>query len=260
MITSVHNPKIQWVRCIQSKSKERRAEGAFVVEGVRLLEEGLNSGWQVNNIFYTDDLGERGMSIVKAFQARDTKVEVVSENVMRAISDTQHPQGILAVFEMHSIPLPERQNFILILDQIREPGNLGTILRSAAVAGVQAVFLSPGTVDPFSPKVIRAGMGAHFTLPVHPANWNEIESQIKHSKLHPYLASVDGGEVYYQADFRHPLALIIGGEADGASDIAYKASDSLIHIPRYGEVESLNASVAAGILLFEIARQREIIS
>ena len=257
MITSVHNPKVQWVRRLQSKSKERRAEGAFVVEGVRLLEEGLNSGWQVNYLFYTDDLGERGMNIMKAFQDRDTKVMVVSENVMRAISDTQNPQGILAVFEMHSIPLPERLNFMLILDQIREPGNLGTILRSAAVAGVHAVFLSPGTVDPFSPKVLRAGMGAHFTLPVHLANWNEIESQIKHSKLHPYLASVDGGMVYHQADFRHPLALIIGGEADGASDIAYKASDSLIHIPRYGEVESLNASVAAGILLFEIARQRE---
>jgi len=260
MITSVHNPKVQWVRRLQSKSKERRAEGAFVVEGVRLLEEGLNSRWQVNYIFYTDDLGERGMNIVRAFQDRDTKVEVVSENVMRAVSDTQNPQGILAVFEMHSIPLPERLNFMLILDQIREPGNLGTILRSAAVAGVQAVFLSSGTADPFSPKVLRAGMGAHFTLPVHLANWNEIESQIKHSKLHPYLASVDGGKVYYQADFRHPLALIIGGEADGASDTAYKASDSLIHIPRYGEVESLNASVAAGILLFEIARQREIFS
>jgi TrmH family RNA methyltransferase len=259
MITSSKNPKAQWVRRLQKKVKERQADGVFVIEGVRLLEEGLNSGWHVKSIFYTDDLGERGMNIVRAFQDRDTKVEVVSENVMRAISDTQNPQGqgILAVFEMHSIPLPERLNFMLILDQIREPGNLGTILRSAAVAGVHAVFLSPGTVDPFSPKVLRAGMGAHFTLPVHLANWNEIESQIKHSKLHPYLASVDGGMVYHQADFRHPLALIIGGEADGASDIAYKASDSLIHIPRYGEVESLNASVAAGILLFEIARQRE---
>ena len=260
MISSVHNPKIQWVRRLQSKSKARQAEGAFVVEGVRLLEEGLNSGWQVNYIFYTDDLGERGMNLVRAFRDGDTKVEVVSENVMRAISDTQNPQGILAVFEMRSIPLPERLNFMLILDQIREPGNLGAILRTAAAAGVQAVFLSPGTVDPFSPKVLRAGMGAHFTLPVHLANWNEIESQIKHSKLHSYLASVDGGKVYHQTDFSHPLALIIGGEADGASDTAYKASDSLLHIPMYGVGESLNVSVAAGILLFEIARQRVIFS
>ncbi len=260
MITSSKNPKAQWVRRLQKKVKERQADGVFVIEGVRLLEEGLNSGWHVKSIFYTDDLGKRGMKLVRAFQDSDTKVEVISENVMRAISDTQNPQGILAVFEMRSIPLPEGLNYLLILDQIREPGNLGTILRSAAAAGVQAVFLSTGTVDPFSPKVLRAGMGAHFTLPVHLANWNEIESQIKHSKLHSYLASVDGGKVYHQTDFRHPLALIIGGEADGASHTAYKASDSLIHIPMYGEVESLNASVAAGILLFEIARQREFLS
>jgi TrmH family RNA methyltransferase len=257
MITSSKNPKAQWVRRLQNKVKERQAEGAFVIEGVRLLEEGLNSGWQVNSVFYTDGLGERGMNLVGAFQERDTKVEVVSGNVMRAISDTQNPQGILAVLEMRSISLPERLDFMLILDQMREPGNLGTILRSAAAAGVQAVFLSPETVDPFSPKVLRAGMGAHFSLPVHLAGWDEIKSQIKHSKLHSYLASNDGGNIYHQADFRHPLALIIGGEADGASQTAYKTSDSIIYIPMYGESESLNASVAAGILLFEIARQRE---
>jgi TrmH family RNA methyltransferase len=219
----------------------------------------LKSGWQVHSLFYTDDLGERGMNLVGAFQERDTKVELVSENVMQAISDTRNPQGILAVLEICDIPLPEGLSFLLILDQIREPGNLGTILRSAAAAGVEAVFLSPGSVDPFSPKVLRAGMGAHFTLPVHLLSWDEIKSQIERLKLHSYLASVNGGKVYHQADFHHPLALIIGGEAGGASDKAFKASDSLIHIPMYREAESLNASVAAGILLFEIARQREML-
>lgn len=257
MITSTKNPKVQWVRRLQNKVKVRQSEGVFVLEGVRLIEEGLNSGWQVNSLFYTDDLGERGINLILPYQGRGAQAELVSENVMRAISDTQTPQGILAVFETREMPIPKVLDFILVLDQIRDPGNLGTILRSAAAAGVQVVFLSLGTVDPFSPKVLRAGMGAHFKIPVRIAGWNEIESQISRYGLHTYLASVDNGEVYHRLNFRHPLVLIIGGEAQGVSQTAYKASNTVIHIPMYAGSESLNVSVAAGIILFEIARQRE---
>lgn len=260
MITSSKNPKVQWVRRLQNKVKIRQSEGVFVLEGVRLIEEGLSSGWQVHSIFYSDDLVERGQKLIKAYQERGSQVEIVSENVMRSISDTRSSQGILAVFEMRSIPVPKYLDFILVLDQIREPGNLGTILRSAAAAGVQAVFLSPGTVDPFSPKVLRAGMGAHFKIPVRIDAWREINSQISHRGLNTYLASVDEGEIYYQVNFQHPLALIIGGEAEGASQTAYRASKSVIHIPMERGSESLNVSVAAGILLFEIARHRETFS
>jgi TrmH family RNA methyltransferase len=257
MISSTKNPKVQWIRRLQSKGKERQAEQAFVVEGVRLLEEVLDSLWQVKFLVYTDDLGKRGLHLIQAYQAQGIQVEMVSMHVMQAISDSKNPQGILAVIEIQAVRVPDQLDFVLILDQIREPGNLGTILRSAAAAGVQVVFLVPGTVDPFSPKVVRAGMGAHFKLPVRVSNWDEIKSQINYSNLHTYLGLVDSGEVYHQTDFRRPLALIIGGEAEGASQTAHKVSDSLIHIPMPGGGESLNASVSAGILLFEIARQRE---
>jgi len=256
MISSIQNPKIQWIRRLQSRSKERRGDQVFVVEGVRLLEEALESQWEVCLVIYSEELGERGMDVVRKFQSLNTQVEVVSSNVMQALSDTKTPQGILAVLPMHTLPLPKDNDFILILDQIREPGNLGTILRSAAAVGVQMVYLTPGTVDQYSPKVIRGGMGAHFRLPIQIADWEEIRTLIEDSNLHSYLASVNRGRVYHQADFMLPLALIVGGEAHGAGEEAHRMADSFIHIPMPGGGESLNASVAAGVLLFEVARQR----
>ena len=257
MISSTKNPKIQWVRRLQQSSAARKAENAFVIEGVRLIEEGLNSGWEIQYIFHSDDLSERGKKLLRESIKGGIQVEIVTDNVLKAISLTKTPQGILAVLKMRTISIPEQLDFVLILDQIREPGNLGTILRSASAAGIQAVFLTRGTVDPFSPKVLRAAMGAHFCLPVCSARWAEIKSYFEQYSLHPYLATVGAGDIYYQANFQRPLALILGGEAEGASDAARDIAGTNVHIPMYGGGESLNVSVAAGILLFEIARQRE---
>ncbi|MGB7094159.1 MAG: RNA methyltransferase substrate-binding domain-containing protein, partial [Anaerolineales bacterium] len=157
MISSTKNPKIQWVLRLQNKSKDRHADQVFAIEGVRLLEEARASDWKIRSIFYADTLSDRGMNLVNASLNTGTQIESVSPKVMSAISDTKNPQGILAVIEMRSLPVPDQLNFALILDQMRDPGNLGTIRRSAAAAGVQVVYLSPGTVDAFSPKVLRAG-------------------------------------------------------------------------------------------------------
>ena len=256
MISSVHNPTIKYVRSLQARSKERRSEKAFVIEGVRLLEEAQKSDWETRLVLISEELSGRGMQLVDAFHSQGTKVTVVSPKVMRAVSDTETPQGILAVMGMRSLPIPEILDFILVLDQLRDPGNLGTILRSAAAVCVQAVMLTPGTVDQFSPKVVRGAMGAHFILPVHNADWEQIQSLIENSGLRSYLAVANRGQVYYQVDYRHPLALILGGEASGAGEPAYQTVESLIQIPMPGGGESLNVSVAAGILLFEVSRQR----
>ena len=256
MISSTKNPKVQWIRRLQGKGKERQAEGVIVLEGVRLLEEAVNSSWEVKYLVYTEELSNRGRVLVDEFIKIGVQAELVSSNVMRAVSDTKNPQGILAVVKMQTLPVPEQLDYVLILDQIREPGNLGAILRSAMAAGVQIVNLTPGTVDPYSPKVLRAGTGSQLKLPVMVKTWDRIEDLVKRSNLTVYLADVGKGEVFHQCDFTQPLALIIGGEAEGASETAYKVADSLIHIPMPGGGESLNAAVSAGILLFEIARQR----
>jgi TrmH family RNA methyltransferase len=260
MISSVHNPTIKYVRSLQARAKERRTEKAFVIEGVRLLEEAQNSDWETRVVLYSEELSGRRMQLVDAFISQGTKVAAVSSKVMRAVSDTESPQGILAVMGMRSLPIPEILDFILVLDQLRDPGNLGTILRSAAAVRVQAVFLTPGTADQFSPKVMRGAMGAHFRIPVHNVDWEEIQSRIVDSGMQSYLAVANRGQAYYQADYLPPLALILGGEASGAGESAFQTADSLIHIPMPGGGDSLNVSVAAGILLFEIGRQRGISS
>jgi RNA methyltransferase, TrmH family len=256
MSTSIRNPKIQHMRLLQARSKARREAQAFVVEGIRLVEEALSSGWPAELVLYTQDIPSLGQELVDGFRAQGAQIEKVSESVMSAASDTQTPQGILAVVPMRALPYPKDLDFAFIADGVRDPGNLGTILRTAAAAGVQAVFLPPGTVDLYSPKVVRSAMGAHFRLPVHILSWDEIRSQVRAAGLKVYLAAANAGTPFTQTDFRIPLALMIGGEASGAGPQGEQLADSCVHIPMPGQVESLNAAIAAGVLLFEVVRQR----
>ncbi|HNM35617.1 MAG TPA: RNA methyltransferase, partial [Anaerolineales bacterium] len=167
MITSNQNSKIKLVRALLGRAKERREAGAFVAEGVRLVEEAVKANWTCRFALYDETLSERGKSQVESLRSRGVDVEEVSASVMKSISETEAPQGILAVLEQSQLPIPNSRNFILIPDQIRDPGNLGTLLRSAAASGVQAVLIPPETTDAFAPKVLRSGMGAHFRLPIH---------------------------------------------------------------------------------------------
>jgi RNA methyltransferase, TrmH family len=258
MITSTHNPRIQWVHKLQGQPRFHQSEGVFVVEGVRLAEEALRAGWQPSLVLYTPDLSQRGLEIIRSLLP--SSVEEVSPAVMKSASDTQTPQGILAVMSQRVLPLPAVLDFVLLLDAIRDPGNLGTILRTAVAAGVQGVILAPGCADAFSPKVLRSAMGAHFHLPILVLEWTEIQSLLKPGGTQPgikiYLSEVAGSLPYTRADFRSPVALIIGGEAEGAGAEAQLLAERRIHIPMAKGVESLNAAVAAAILMFEVVRQR----
>jgi RNA methyltransferase, TrmH family len=253
MITSNQNPKIKFARSLFGRAKERRDAGAFVIEGVRLVEEAIKANWPIQFILYDDSLSERGKTKVEALKSQGADVEEISTELMQALSETETSQGILAVLSFHQLPTPETLNFLLIPDQVRDPGNLGTLLRSAVATGVQTVIIPPNTTDVFAPKVLRSGMGAHFRLPIHSLTWNEIEKQI--NGLQVYIADMDGGPCW-QADLRGPLALIIGSEADGASESARKLATGKLAIPMAKDVESLNAGVAGSVLMFEVVRQR----
>lgn len=255
MITSTSNTKIKWVRSLQSSSRERRSEGVFVVEGVRLAEEALAAGWEARLALYTDDLSPRGRGVLDGFAAAGAVVEPVTPQVLRAAADTETPQGLLVVLAQRTLPLPAALDFVFVPDRMRDPGNLGTMLRTAAAAGVQAVLCPPETVDAFAPKVVRAGMGAHFRLPVHTLPWEQIAAHLQ--PLRSYVAAAGQGPRYDQADFRGPLALIVGGEAEGAGPDARRLALESVHIPMPGGSESLNAAIAAGILMFEVVRQRK---
>ena len=254
MITSSQNPKLKLVRSLVGRAKERREANAFVVEGVRLVEEAVNAGWKFQFALYSDGLSERGNALLNQLKANKIEVDEVAGDLLQKLSDTETPQGILAVLELAQLSIPDNLNFVLIPDQIRDPGNLGTLLRSAAATGVQAVFLSPETTDAFAPKVLRAGMGAHFRLPIHSMTWEEIKT--KTTGLDIYIADMDGISCW-DTDLHSPLALIIGGEAEGASDEARRLAIGKISIPMAGNIESLNAGVAGSVLMVEVVRQRQ---
>jgi RNA methyltransferase, TrmH family len=255
MLTSTQNPTVKHVRGLQERSRNRRKAGAFVVEGVRLIEEALQSGWQTQLVLHTSELDERGAGILDAYRQTDVEVTETSPEVMKIISDTQTPQGILAVLSTTPLDFPKNLRFVLILDNVRDPGNLGTMLRTALAAGVDGVLLPPGNVDVFSPKVVRAAMGAHFRLPMQSTSWADIKDIL--DPLNVFLADALGKQIYNQVDFTSPSAVIIGGEADGAGPEARSLAAQSIQIPMPGGIESLNAAIAGSIVLFEVVRQRQ---
>lgn len=242
------------VRALAGRPKERRDAGAFLAEGVRLVEDAFTANWPFRFVLVSDGLSERGLQLQRKMEAGGIEIEKVETRLLQSLSETETSQGIIAVLDDTQIPVPDPLNFVLILDSIRDPGNLGTLLRSADAAGVQAVMLPPETTDAFAPKVVRSGMGAHFRLPIHALTWGEIH---RHAKgLHVYLADMNG-QSCWETDFRQPLALIVGGEAEGASVSARKMANTFVNIPMAGKTESLNAAVAGSVLIFEVLRQRK---
>ena len=253
IISSSQNSQIQLVRKLLSQSKARQREQAFVAEGVRLIQDGLRSGFPVRMMFKKENASLLAEEFVDGI-AHDHPISVVQDKLFEELSDTENPQGLLAVFEMRELPLPKELTFLVVLDQIRDPGNMGTILRSAEAAGAEAVLLPSGNTDPFSPKVVRAGMGAHFRLPILSLPWAGIAALC--TGLPVYHADMDGEKSCWQADFQSPLVLLIGGEAQGISPEGQKLATSSVHIPMKGQTESLNAAVSASVLMFEVMRQR----
>ncbi len=258
LITSRKNTRIQQIKKLLSSTSFRQSEGVFIVEGVRLVEEALASGWALREILVSTGLNPRGRDLYdKSAGTGCTRYEV-SDEVMVEITDTETPQGIVAVVEMQQLPLPQTLDFVLVLDAIRDPGNVGTILRTACAAGVNAVLIAPETADPFSPKVLRAGMGAQLKLPVWVCDWQTLSRLIiEKAGLRVLLADSGDGVVFWKAPLNQAVALIVSNEASGPSTSARSLADGVITIPMTGNIESLNAAIAASLLVYEVLRQRQ---
>ncbi|MBI4675410.1 MAG: RNA methyltransferase [Chloroflexi bacterium] len=255
MITSVSNEKIKFARGLARKHA-RIAAGQFLLEGTRLIQEATGAGFIPALVLYERaafDTDARLRALVVALQKQTRQVYEVNATVMRALAETETPQGIAAVFPTPSLPPPSPAPRVLILDRIRDPGNLGTILRTAWAANVDSVLLAPETADAFNPKVVRAAMGAHFHVPITAASWQAIARRVE-TMPRVYLADAAGEIIYTRADWSPPVALMISNEAEGASDEARRLATATISIPMSGTAESLNAAIAAGILLFEQVR------
>ncbi len=256
MITSPDNPKVKQARALL-EPKGRREQGRCLIEGVRLIEEAMRAGHSPALVFFTGQARQnlRAAELLRAVELAGAPLDELSPPVFGTLSDTVVSQGVIAVLPMPQVMTPGAMGLVLVLDQIRDPGNLGTILRGSEAAGVSQVVLTPGCVDPWNPKVVRSGMGAHFRLPLIAADsWAAVADLVKGRSV--WLADARGAMPYDEVDWTTPCALVIGGEAAGLSVEAQQLGTGSVMIPMAGPVESLNAAMAATILVFEAARQR----
>jgi TrmH family RNA methyltransferase len=269
-ITSVHNPRVQFIRSLHT-NKGRRTERAFLVEGPHLLHEAARAHLQPDLVLVDAAAIEGSPLVGELSYWADAGVEILEAPtaVVERASETQAPQGALAVFAQDRVT-PERLSsqrrgrmrpLVLVLDDLRDPGNVGTILRSALAADVDTVLLTPNCVDAFAPKVVRAASGAHFHLPLHPeSSWDAISAYLAGApQMQQVLVADAAGDTDYAAlDLTVRTAIIIGNEAHGPSAAARARATRHIRIPMYNHVESLNAAIAASIVLFEGVRQRKL--
>ncbi len=262
-ITSVHNPLIAEIRSLHRR-KGRREQGAFLVEGVRLVTEAANVGAPIRSLILCPDMLGDAEDVLRAQVERMSavpRVITVDPHVMRLLADTETPQGAVAVaaLPVTELPRPDPERaLLLVLDGLRDPGNVGTLLRAGAAAGCDAVVTTLGTADPFAPKVVRAAMGAHFRVPV----LSDVEWDWLGPTLVPlpaiYGADAGAPEMYDAVDWRAGTALVVGHEDHGLSEKARRWCRGTVAIPMARGVESLNAAVSGAIILFEAVRQRRL--
>lgn len=264
MITSTSSSQVKHVISLLSKAKERKKNNEYVVEGIRMVSEVpadllvkiyMSERFQNNNSEYVKEL-------VKKQGISDGSIEIVADNVFDRMSQTQTPQGIMAVVRMKDNSLSDMLSgnpLLILVENLQDPGNLGTIIRMGEGAGVTGVIMSPNTVDIYNPKTIRSTMGSIFRVPfIYVQDFGEAVSECQKSGVKVYAAHLDGKNTYLGEDYSTPTAFLIGNEGNGLTDDITKQADTLIRIPMEGEIESLNAAIACTILTYEAVRQRNV--
>lgn len=256
MITSVQNSKIKRINALQHKQNTRKKEKLFIVEGSKVINE--TPGNLIEEIFLSETFC---MNNKKYIEELEGKYEVLSDRVFKQISSFTTPQGILAIVKQNPTEFSDLilkdKSLIIALECIQDPGNMGTIIRTADAVNAQAVIISTGSVDIYNSKVVRATMGSIFRVPlIVDVELKEILKKLKENNVNIYAAHLNTNNSYYDMNYKESTCFLIGNEGNGLSkDIANQATD-YIKIPILGQAESLNASVAAGVLMYEAIRQR----
>ena len=257
---SVQNPLFKQIKSLQSR-KGRQENGLFMAEGLRLVRE-ICPPWELKTLILTETFMARHEDWRVCCQRYpEAEIVVVEEDWMRQASDTQHPQGVMALVRLRETALVEllqqESPFLVILEDLQDPGNAGTILRTADAAGADGILCSEGTADFFSPKVVRASMGSIFHLPVvRTGQFREALLMLQRRGVMLAAAHLQASLSYDQADYRQGCGILIGNEGNGLREETANLARVRISIPQPGRAESLNASVAAGILMYEVVRQR----
>jgi len=256
MISSAQNTQVKNIIKLNQKAKARREQGLFIAEGRKMFLEAPDD-W-IEKIYVAESMLENEEVMTKV---RRFSWEAVENGVFRQMCDTQTPQGILTVLRQPSYELEdllkEEKPLLMVLEDLQDPGNAGTIIRTGEGAGVSGVFLTKTCVDITNPKVIRATMGSVYRIPFfYVEDVVSLEKKLKEKGIRSFAAHLKGENSYDHESYKGGTAFFIGNEGKGLTDQAADAADCLIRIPMCGKVESLNAAMASGILMYEAARQR----
>ena len=258
MIESLQNKTAKKIQGLKNR-KNREKEGLFIAEGLRFVSS-IPEDWEVEYFVVSQSYAES--SDCSILQKR-AETLIFSNQVFQAVAETTNSQGILALcrqknFHIHEILEKESRGFYIIAEELNDPGNLGTLIRTADACGVNGIFLSKGSVDLYNPKVLRSTMGSIFHVPVvQEVEISQLIQQMHTQKITVLAAHLQGKQYLYDFDFTVPCAVLVGNEARGLSDDAVALCDDLVKIPMVGKAESLNVSMAAGLLMYEAVRQRK---
>lgn len=262
VVTSLQNKIVKLAAALKLK-KKRDELGLFTTEGIRLAEEALRSEWRIQYCLYTGEasLALRASNLISLLEAKGCKILEVLPHIYEKISDTDQPQGIMLLIEKHNYKLDELpyKQFPLcaILDGVQDPGNVGTLIRTADATGCDAVLMTKGCADLFSGKTVRSSMGSIFHLPVYTdLTHYDIVSFLNKNQIRLITTSLESSDVYFEADLTGAAAITFGNEGNGVSAEMLNSSYCRLHIPIIGKAESLNVSAAAAVILYEAVRQR----
>jgi len=259
-ISSLQNTKVKLLVALQQKSSERRKQGVFVVEGIRELQHCLNAGYTINSIFFCPELTDTGA--LSSLLSESIASYEVSPEVYEKIAYRGSTEGVIATVQSKQLALKDlhlsKQPLLIVLESVEKPGNLGAILRSADAAGADAVIICDPLTDLYNPNLIRSSIGAIFSVPCIACSSDDCINFLKQNNINILTAQLQDSKLYYDTDMTCGTAIIMGTESTGLTDVWRKAADAHIRIPMLGQLDSLNVSVSAAILLFEAVRQRKI--
>lgn len=257
LITSTRNKLYKSIKSLQAK-KGRSQTGCFVVEGIKSVFDALESDWTVTLVAHSSDAAEKVQHIIQLAQHADIPVHTVSASIFHGLCDTMSPEGVICVVRQPQQLLHMHSGLYVYCDRIRDPGNAGTIIRTADAVGAAGVLLSPACVDLYAPKTLRAAMGSLFHIEVFANVGLDVLAKMRENGFRIIAGTLGCDSVDYQtAGWQQNCVIAVGNEANGVSDELLSLCDVHAHIPIYGQAESLNASIAAGLLMYEWRRNQK---